>query len=157
MYDKLNAMMGDYPKQDWYWTQQAPEDKDDMSMVFRGFCMVAFDRLGIQKRSTTRHELYSQVTGKGSFGHYPFTPSTRFYTDRFELTHRQAQVVQKIMRYLDVDYDPGGGNTPENLARRTFYYDDYLARPLTPDYPDQSFVGSNTERKIQEYLRLKNK
>jgi hypothetical protein len=47
----------------------------------------------------------------------------RVYRDRFELTLRQAQAVQKIMRYLGEDYDPGGEEpTPENLAKRTFYH-----------------------------------
>jgi hypothetical protein len=152
VYDKLNAMMDDSPGQDWYWTRLGREDKDDMQMVFYGFSTVAYDRLGAGRKASVKRDLYNQVTGEG----FDFTPDERFYHDRFELTSRQAQVVQTIMRYLDVDYDPGGDeNTPENLAKRTFYYDDYLARPIPPDEPNHVLPHSRRLDEIAAYVRSK--
>jgi hypothetical protein len=155
VYDKLNALMGDYPQQDWYWTRLDREDKDDMNMVFYGFSTVAYDRLGAGRKASVKRDLYDQIRGKG----YSFTPNHRFHNDRFELTYRQAQIVQKTMRYLDVDYDPGGEeNTPENLAKRTFFYDDYLARPIPPDEPHHVLrMNSQRLEEIAEYVRSKKK
>ena len=150
--------MGDHPKQNWYWTRLDPEERKDMHMVYLGFSTVAGGRLGQGRQTLLKSELYSQATGEGNFPQRPFTPHERFYVDRFELTYRQAQVVQKIMHYLDVDYDPGGEeNTSENLARRTFYYDDVLARPITPEHPGQPISITQTERRIATYLQSKKK
>src|SRR5216684_1446536 len=54
--------------------------------------------------------------------------------------------------YLDEYYDPGGEeNTPENLAKRTFYYDDYLG-PIPRDHPGGP-AKPWAHRDIAEYLR----
>jgi hypothetical protein len=60
--------------------------------------------------------------------------------------------------HLDTDYDPGGEeNTPENLAKRTFYYDDYLARPIPPDASHHVLPHSRRLDAIAEYMRSKQK
>jgi hypothetical protein len=161
VYDKLARMFDDYPKDDdpthdWHWRQLGREDKDDMQMVLWGFNTVAFDHLGGGRKAGLQDELYEVAAGAGLSRDYPvdFRENHRKYKDRFELTYRQAQIVQQIMRYLDEDYDPGGEEaTPENLAKRTFYYDAYLGRAIPPDVggPAKPFYQED----IVAYLRSK--
>jgi hypothetical protein len=82
-------------------------------MVFQGFWTVAYDRLGGTSKAMLQDEFYQAAIGEGLYRDYPveerLSEHERVYRDRFELTYRQAQAVQKIMRHLGEDYDPGGG------------------------------------------------
>jgi hypothetical protein len=132
-------------------------------MVAQGFHAVAYDHLSGWNQAALQDRFYEEAIG-GSLG-YPveerFSENQRVYRDRFELTYRQAKAIQKAMRYLGEDYDPGGEEpTPENLAKRTFYYDAFLGRPIRKDYPDQpeELVSKpEYEREIAAYLRAKRK
>jgi hypothetical protein len=158
---KLVDMVDDYPGQNWYGSQLSRENKDNVVMVAAGFRAVAYDHLSGYNQAAIQDRYYQEVTG-GYLG-YPveerFTEHQRVYRDRFELTFQQAKAVQKIMRYLQEDYDPGGEEpTPENLAKRTFYYDTYLGRPIRKDYPDQPETLKASPEYAQEiaaYLRVK--
>jgi hypothetical protein len=168
VYDKVHMkllnMMDDYPSEEWYWTQLGREDKDDMKMMVEGFEAVAYDHLSGWKKASIQDRYYEAATGD-SEGDYPllspedFTENRRVYRDRFELTYKQARAVQKIMGYVQENYDPGGAEpTPENLAKRTFYYDTYLGRPIPKDYPEEPetlVAKPEHEREIAEYLRAK--
>ena len=160
---KLVDMIDDYPSQDWYGSQLHREDKDDVVMVAEGFRTVAYDHVSGENQAALQDRFYEEATG-GYLG-YPvedrFSKYERVYRDRFELTHRQAKAVQKIMRYVGEDYDPGGEEpTPENLAKRTFYYDAYLGKPIRKDYPDQPdtlVARPEHDEEIAAYLRSKRK
>jgi hypothetical protein len=114
-------------------------------------------------QAALQDRFYQEATG-GYLG-YPveerLSENQRVYSDRFELTLRQAQAVQKIMRYLGEDYDPGGEEpTPENLAKRTFYYDDFLGRPIRKDYPEQPetlMAMPEHHQEIAAYVQAKQK
>jgi hypothetical protein len=160
---KLVDMLDDYPWQDWYGSRLRREDKDDVFMVAEGFRAVAYDHLSGYNQAALQDRFYEAATGEGGHRVYPveerWSENERVYRDRFELTLRQAQAVQKVMRALQLDYDPGGGEpTPENLAKRTFYYDDYLGRPIRKDYLEQDealIAKPEHAREIAAYLRAK--
>jgi hypothetical protein len=160
---KLVDMIDDYPSQDWYGSELSGEDKDDVLMVAEGFRAVAYDHVSGDNQAALQDRFYEAATGEGGYRVYPveerFTENYRLYRDRFELTFRQAKAVQKVMRYLGEDYDPGGEEpTPENLDKRTFSYDAYLGRPIRKDYPDQPdtlIAQPEHAQEIADYLRAK--
>jgi hypothetical protein len=161
--NKLANMMDDYPWKNWVYTELHEDDKADVRMVFQGFQTVAYDHLGSAYKAVLQDEFYQAATGEGFYRDFPveerWGESERVYRDRFELTYQQAQAVQKILRYLGENYDPGGAEpTPENLAKRTFYYDAYLGKPIPKDHPDQPetlIAKPEYEREIAEYLKAK--
>jgi hypothetical protein len=162
VYKKLANAMDDYPSQDWYWSQLDDEAKDDTVMVTEGFLAIAYDHVGGALKARLQDMCYEAATGD-SAGDYPLltpkdvTENRRIYHDRIELTVRQAKAVQKTMRYLQENYDPGRAEpTPENLAKRTFYYDAYLGRPIPKDHPEQPetlMAKPQYEREIAEYVQ----
>jgi hypothetical protein len=161
--DKLGNMMDDYPWKNWVYTELHEDDKAEAQMIFRGFQTVAYDHLGGTEKAILQDKLYEAATTTDPDTLHEFTPADfaenqRIYNDRFELTYRQARAVQKIMRYVGEDYNPGGAEpTPENLAKRTFYYDDYLGRPIPKDHPEATLAAKPTyEREIAEYVKAKN-
>lgn len=162
--NKLENMRDDYPWKNWVYSELHEDDKADVRMVSQGFHTVAYDRLGGTGKAILQDRFYEAATGdvEGDFSLFSpedFTENQRIYPDRFELTFRQAKAVQKIMRYLHEDYDPGGPeNTPENVAKRSFYYDDYIGRPIPKDHPEQTLTAKpNRDREIAEYVRAKQK
>jgi hypothetical protein len=163
VWNKLLNMQDDYPWKNWFYTELHEDDRADVRMIFKGFWTVAYDRLGSHCKASLQDEFYQAATGEGFYQNYPveerFSEHERVYRDRFELTYRQARAVQKIMRYLGEDYDPGGAEpTPENLAKRSFYYDAYLGRPIPKDHPEQPetlVAQPENDQEIEAYLRAK--
>jgi hypothetical protein len=159
---KLVDMRDDFPGEDWYGSRLRRGDKDDVVMVAEGFRAVAYDHLSGYNQAALQDQFYEDAAGGGYLG-YPveerFSAHQRRYRDRFELTYPQALAVQKVMRYLGEDYDPGGEQpTPENLAKRTFDYEAFLGRPIRKDYPDQDdalMAKPEHAREIAAYVRAK--
>ncbi len=108
----------------------------DIEMVSEGFKAVAYDYLdsGFQCQLKRHFERNLKNTWGEVKTDTPFDEFRREFKDRFELTYEQAKILQKIVERLNLSYDPGGREmTPENLAKRTFYGEDYLLRPVKHD------------------------
>jgi len=155
---KLVDMRDDFPSQNWYgWSGLRREDRDDVIMVAEGFRAVAYNHFSPAVKAHIKDRCYEAATREYSAAEW-FTENHRVYRDRFELTYRQALAVQKVMRYLGEDYDPGGEEpTPENLAKRTFYYDAYLHKPDTYDPDDLLSARPWYHEEIAAYLQAKHK